>query len=272
MATILVDQDLCTRCGICSIVCPMSIIGPADENTLPVVQDGKAGMCIRCGHCEVSCPSAALLLNYLPDEKLSLPAGLGILSPEDLGVYMKKRRSVRHFTRQTVEKETIAEILEIARFAPSGGNRQQVQWQVVYNPGDVRKIAGLTIDWMKTLIKSDHPMSGYVPMLIGAWERGHDVICRDAPHLLVPNIPGGNPTAVVDGIIALTYVDIAAPAFGIGTCWAGFVAAASKEYPPLKTLLDLPEGRTVAYVMMFGYPEYPVHGIPRRNPVQVTWR
>ena len=75
MATILVDQDLCTRCGICSVVCPMSIVDPADENTLPKVQDAKAGLCIRCGHCEVSCPSQALLLNYLPDEKAQVPAG-----------------------------------------------------------------------------------------------------------------------------------------------------------------------------------------------------
>ena len=36
-------------------------------------------MCIRCGHCEVSCPSQALLLNYLPDEKVSLPADAGTI-------------------------------------------------------------------------------------------------------------------------------------------------------------------------------------------------
>ena len=66
MTTILVDQDLCTRCGICSVVCPVAIVDPADENTLPRVQDAKAGMCIQCGHCEVSCPSQALLLNVLP--------------------------------------------------------------------------------------------------------------------------------------------------------------------------------------------------------------
>src|SRR5208337_2155399 len=45
MTTILVDQYLCTRCGICSVVCPASIVDPADENTLPRVQDTNAGMC-----------------------------------------------------------------------------------------------------------------------------------------------------------------------------------------------------------------------------------
>ena len=123
MAALLVNQDLCTRCGICSAVCPMSIVDPADENTLPMVQDANAGLCIRCGHCEVSCPSQALLLNYLPDEKATLPAGTGTISPEDLGVYLKKRRSVRHFTREPVPREKILQILDIARYASFGRQR-----------------------------------------------------------------------------------------------------------------------------------------------------
>jgi formate hydrogenlyase subunit 6/NADH:ubiquinone oxidoreductase subunit I len=111
MITILVDQDLCTRCGICSLICPMSIVDPADENILPKVHDSKAGMCIRCGHCEVSCPSQALLLNIRLDEKVQIPATAGNLSADDLGVYMKKRRSVRHFTKDPGRKSCSSSIL-----------------------------------------------------------------------------------------------------------------------------------------------------------------
>ena len=81
MTTILVDQDLCTRCGICSVVCPASIIDPADENTLPRVPEEKAGMCIRCGHCEAHCPTQAILLNERTDNKVLLPAGAGGYPP-----------------------------------------------------------------------------------------------------------------------------------------------------------------------------------------------
>jgi NAD-dependent dihydropyrimidine dehydrogenase PreA subunit len=98
MTTILVDQDLCTRCGICSVVCPMAVVEPADENTLPRVSDAKAGMCIQCGHCEISCPSQALLLNVRPDEKVILPVGTGIITASDMATYLKKRRSVRYYT------------------------------------------------------------------------------------------------------------------------------------------------------------------------------
>jgi nitroreductase/NAD-dependent dihydropyrimidine dehydrogenase PreA subunit len=272
MITILVDQDLCTRCGICSVVCPMSIVSPADENTLPVVKDTVAGMCIQCGHCEVSCPSQALLLNVRPDEKVPFTTGAGIISSEDMEAYIKKRRSVRHFTKDPVSKEKIEQVLDIARYAASGGNVQPVQWLVVHDPAKVKKIAGLTVEWMKSLLNTAHPMSGYVPVLIKSWENGNDVICRSAPHLLFAHIPEGNPIASVDGIIALTHFDIAAPAYGIGTCWAGFVAMAATTYEPLQKELGLPAGRKSAYAMMFGNPQYKVYGIPRRKPLEVTWQ
>jgi nitroreductase/NAD-dependent dihydropyrimidine dehydrogenase PreA subunit len=272
MTTILVDQDLCTRCGICSVICPMGVIDPADENALPKVQDVKANMCLRCGHCEVYCPSQALLLNVQPDEKVRLPTGAGTLAPGDMGYYLRKRRSVRHFTRDPVSKEKILELLDIARYAATGGNGQPVEWIVVLNPKNVHRIAELTVEWMKTLINSDHPMSGYVPMLIGAWEAGNDPICRGAPHLLFATIPEGNPVAQTDAIIALTHFDVTAPAYGVGTCWAGFVAMAASSYEPLQKELGIHAGRKSAYAMMFGNPQYKIYGIPRRKPLQVTWQ
>jgi nitroreductase len=250
----------------------MGIVEPADETTLPVVTDAKAGLCIRCGHCEVSCPSLALLLNYLPDEKVALPEGVGSLTSGELGMYLKKRRSVRHFTKEPVRKEKILQILDIARYAASGGNGQPVQWLIVHDPEKVHRLASLTVDWMKTLKNSNHPMSGYVPSLITAWEAGFDPICRGAPHLVIAHIPAGNPVASVDALIALTHVDIAAPAFGIGTCWAGFLSMAALSYEPLQAALELPPSRAYAYGLMFGHPQYKVYGIPRRNPVQVTWK
>ena len=272
MTTIFADQALCTRCGICSIVCPMKIITPADESTLPFVPEEKAMSCIRCGHCEVSCPSQALTLNFLPDERLPIAAGAGSIPAYDLSIYLKKRRSVRHFTHDPVDKDTIRQILDVARYAASGSNGQPVRWLVVHDPQEVQNFAGLTIAWMKTLQNTGHPLSGYVPSLIRAWDHGFDPVCRGAPHLVIAHIPEGNPVASIDAIIALTHFDVAAPAFGVGTCWAGFLSMAATAYEPLRKVLALPDGRAYAYALMFGHPRYETYGIPRRNPIEITWR
>lgn len=272
MAHIIVDQDRCTACGICVNVCPSGIIDSADEVHSPQVQEANIYRCLYCGHCEAFCPSHALLLNLCPEEKVSLPADAGAVSSEDLAFYLKKRRSVRHFTREPVPREKILEVLDIARYAASGTNGQPVQWLVVHDTEKVRKIAGLTIEWMRSLLNTDHPMSGYVPMLISAWDQGYDIICRGAPHLLFAHIPEESPIAPIDAIIALTHFDVSAPAFGIGTCWAGFVAAAAMFYEPLQKELNLPAGRKSAYAMMFGNPQYKVYGIPRRKPLEVMWQ
>lgn len=60
------------------------------------------------------------------------------------------------------------------------------------------------------------------------------------------------PVGPTDGIIASTHFDIVAPAFGIGTCWAGFLTMAAGPWKPLQEALALPEGYTISYAMMFG--------------------
>lgn len=251
----------------------MGIISPADKDSdrLPAFSEEKAVFCIKCGHCEAFCPSKALLLNVRPEEKINLPEGAGDIPSKEIAYYLQKRRSVRHFSADPVSRDRILQILDVARYAASGGNGQPVQWLVVHDSEKVKRIAAHTIEWMKSLRNTNHPMSGYVPVLISAWEEGRDVICRGAPHLLFAHIPEDNPVAPIDAIIALTHFDVAAPAFGVGTCWAGFVAMAAAFFEPLKKELDLPDGRKVAYAMMFGHPKYRIHAIPRRNPLHVKW-
>ncbi|MDD3989489.1 MAG: nitroreductase family protein [Bacteroidales bacterium] len=185
---------------------------------------------------------------------------------------MKSRRSVRHYSLETVDKELITKVIDIARYAASGGNTQPVKWIVIYEPSEVKNIAGLTIDWMRTILNTSHPIADYVPGIISTWESGSDIICHNAPHLLFAHVPVDPIDDPTEAIIALTHFDIAAPAFGLGTCWAGFVKMALDNYKPLKDLLSVPEGRKAACPMLFGYSSYKITSIPRRNPVDIKWR
>lgn len=133
---------------------------------------------------------------------MPLPENAGEISPESIAFYLKKRRSIRHFNGDPIPREKILAILDIARYAASGGNSQPVHWLVVHDPERVKKIAPLTVELMKSLQNTGHPMAGYVPVLLAAWWRGEGVICRGAPHLLFATVPDGNPIAPIGATIA----------------------------------------------------------------------
>lgn len=273
MNRVTVDAGACTRCGTCSTVCPLSVIVAGEGDAPPSAPPDRLGRCIGCGQCEVLCPAGALVLGPRDRPLQRVPPGTGFLSPDEIGLAMRLRRSVRHYTGKPVAEETIGRILDIVRYAPSGTNSQPVRWIVFHDPAGVRRVAGHTIGWMESCIAAGDPLSGFYHRLVQAWEKGNDVICRKAPHLLVAHIPCDNPVAPVDAVIALTHFDLAAPAFGVGTCWAGFVSiAAAAGHRPLLDELALPPGRRFGYAMVFGHPEFPVRGIPERNPAHVTWR
>lgn len=272
MPKIIIDENLCTGCSTCAGVCVTGIIQKASDSDFPAVLEENELNCLNCGHCESYCNQKALTLDFLKDEKIVVNSSAGELDSDDLGLYIKKRRSVRHFSSESVPHEIIKRIIDIARYAPSGGNSQPVKWIVIQNAHDVKKIAGLTVEWMKTLLNSSHALAAYAADIIAIWDSGVDLICHNAPHLVLTHLPIiESDNDITEGVIAMTYFDIAAPSFGIGSCWAGFIKMAAESYAPLREALSLPEDRIVSSAMMFGYSIYPIISIPRRNPADIIW-
>ena len=54
--TLAFDSDLCTGCGLCSIVCPHGVF--AQQNGVAEVVRGDD--CMECGACELNCPTGAI--------------------------------------------------------------------------------------------------------------------------------------------------------------------------------------------------------------------
>jgi len=52
---IRVDQESCSQCGACALVCPMAV---------PVPYDGNGMECIRCGECQATCPASAIRCGF----------------------------------------------------------------------------------------------------------------------------------------------------------------------------------------------------------------
>lgn len=77
---------------------------------------------------------------------------------------------------------------------------------------------------------------------------------------------------LVDGTIALTYLELAAPAFGLGTCWAGFFFMFLEASPQLREAVGIPADHKPLGALMLGYPKYKHHRAPQRNQAVVAWK
>jgi nitroreductase len=129
-----------------------------------------------------------------------------------------------------VEKEKLQRLIEIARYALSGGNLQLVEWMMFTDADRIKEIAGLTVEWMrKVMAEAPHSVPPYVPLIIGAWDMRYNSLTWRAPVLIVASAPMEATTGMVDVSLALSYLELAAQKLGLGTCWAGLVEAAVKK-------------------------------------------
>lgn len=265
MNLVSIDHGRCRRDGTCSAVCPAGLF-ENDPDGFPQFRADGDQRCIRCGHCVAVCGFEALQHADLPLHEAPLLDSSLQLDQAALDQLLQARRSVREFRTEPVTEALIREAIEAARWAPSAVNRQPVEWLVIQNTAEVRKLAGLVAEYLRGIVEPRY--AHYLTM----WDQGKDPFLRSAPHLLVIHAPDDWGWSTVDSTIALTQFELAAVARGIGTCWAGFLMRAAVGHPPLREALGIPEGHSVTGALMFGLPRYRYHRIPPRQAARVEWR
>jgi nitroreductase len=112
----------------------------------------------------------------------------------------------------------------------------------------------------------------YAPLIIAAWDAGIDAVLRGAPALVVAVAPEEALNGLVDLSLALCYLELAAPKFGLGTCWAGMLRRGLLHSPELREAVGIPKRYPHFYPMMIGYPKFGYHRLPERKPPKITWR
>jgi nitroreductase/NAD-dependent dihydropyrimidine dehydrogenase PreA subunit len=274
MSLFTVDKKECRRDGLCVAECPAKIIEIIGKEDFPTPIDGAEGLCINCGHCVSICPHQALSLKTMsPKECLPVRKEL-LLSPEQCEHFLRSRRSIRSYKEKRVSRDLLQKLIEIARCAPTGHNSQSVHWLVIEDATEVRRLGGLVADWMRSLLKemAEYALSMNMDRVVDSWDKGIDRILRCAPHLIVAHGLSTMPLSKSSCFIALTYLELAAPSLGLGTCWAGYFNAAANFYPPLQEALALPKDHLPYGSAMIGYPMYRYQRMPPRNKPEISWR
>jgi len=251
--------------------------------------------CINCGHCMAVCPVGALTLHGSshgvigtpgaqdPEECLQIRPELNV-SKEQMAQLLMGRRTHRAYADRDIPRETIEEIIDVARFAPSGHNSQLTQWLVVSDKEEIRRVGQAVIDFMNANKEwnPDLPFPGWdyygtdSDLLVDLWEKGEDPIFRGAPHLVILYGPGFLKEYFIareQAVIRQVYLELAAIPHGIGTVWNGFLTAATMMHPPAQEVVGrlLPEGCDLYDSMSIGYPKNTYQRIPLRLKPMIKW-
>jgi len=263
MSRITVDKSLCKLCGACVEVCPDKSIA-LDQDGFP--EDVPESMCIFCGHCVAVCSNDALAHAELPEDAFLL-AAKELPAPALIDGLLMSRRSVREFEDRPVGRQVMEELLDVARRAPSAVNSQMVHWIVVEGK---EKIYALSRETMNGMPPPGNG-GGHGASFLKRWESGDDIVLRGAPTVVVACTPIDYDWGKEDSTIALTFLEVAALARGLGACWAGLLTRIAAIHEPLRKLLAVPEGYVVRGGLMLGKGKYSYHRIPPRKPVSVQW-
>lgn len=273
MPLFTINEDLCKREGMCALECPARIIELKDDGSVPSLVQGGAKRCINCGHCVAVCPHGALSLATMPSEACPAITSEQMPTADEVDNFIRARRSIRSYKDEPLPTELIEQILGTARFAPSGSNSQQVEWNVANGRDKTEELAGLVIEWMQSIIGSKHPLAKNYALdtIVSAWKAGHDGILRGAPALAVAHAPKSYPAGATDCAIATTTLELAAFSRGVGACWAGFLLMAANSYGPLGEALGIPEGNAPGAALMMGFQKFGYSRIPLRRSPEITW-
>ncbi len=267
-----VNMEKCVKCGVCIKACPAGIVQWGDLG-YPEVDEKRAGRCIGCGQCVMMCPSCADELSFMKDAQTVRAAELKLPSEEEALNLIMSRRSVRMFKDETIPRETFEKLFNVVRQAPTAVNSQNVRWIVTLDPAKTKEVTNLILCWFREEIFKN-PTSRAALLgagMIAKAKEGDDRLLRGAPHVAIAVTPAeyGWPE---DGAIALTYLELAAHAMGIGCCWGGYLTTAIRSFKGLREYLGIGEDEHVCGAQMMGYAALkPARLFAPRREVKVDW-
>jgi nitroreductase len=155
--------------------------------------------------------------------------------PKDTISTVIERRSIRRYKPEVIPDKDLAQILEAARQAPSGGNRQPRHFIIVRDSVVKHSVCEAANNQM--------------------WMEAADAIVIA---LGLPEV--SQRWFMVDPAISLQNIALAATSLGYGTCWIGAFDEAK-----IKDIVGVPEGLKVVAMMPIGVPDQSPDPKPRKE-------
>lgn len=164
---------------------------------------------------------------------------------------IQHRRSIRKFTSDPIDPEKLETVLEAARLAPSGNNKQP--WTFIVVQSEQQRLAVMEAchrqTWMMTapvFIVAVADITARVETKPGLY------LDENSPHWELKR-------AIRDTAIATENILLEADAQGLGTCWVGFLVQSE-----IRPVLCVPDDKFVLAVIPIGYPAEQPSARPRK--------
>ena len=205
---------------------------------------------------------------------------------QDLEKLIKGRRSVRQWKKQEVPEELLRKAVELATWAPNGGNYQGWRFVIVKKKETIEKMANTVqsvadkiaswpeaMSWQEDVNRYQKNASFFrnAPVCIGVFIGGYQspmdkvLVARESFDLEAKEILGfrkSAPTAIQSGAAAVTTMLLVFHQMGLGAVWLVSPIQAKKE---IEAILKVPSGMDLICLIAVGYPdESPQRD---RNPV-----
>ena len=201
---------------------------------------------------------------------------------------IEQRRSIRKFKPDQISDEVIDQLLEVARMAPSGSNRQPWRFLVVTDLEERRQLKEIC---MRQAFVEEAPVVFVCCVDLKAYSQAsrkarsqefedYGVLetlsgrVREPDYRAQvltqpdPDREAGLKAAVPNVYIAVEHIVLMAAALGLGSCWVGAIRDTSE----INVLFDLPDHIVPVAVLPVGYAATVPSARPRLSLDQILLR
>jgi len=283
---IRIDPERCIGCGLCVEDCTSRVFRFKKDKPVVAHEDN----CNLCSHCIAVCPKRAITHKGLGSTKVRR-IQRKLIDPAVCREISLTRRSIRKYKPKSVSREVIEDILDVARFAPSASNSQNVHYTIITRRALLQEISERIFRYGDRIyeIYKQKPVQRaknfvqkfeFIKSLDGyaaSWQdyrelvqQGKDLIFHSAPVLLLLHAPRRQGFGCENCMIAATHIDNYAHALGLGTCFIGILTAGLQVDRSMNRKLGIPRGHKVYAALTLGYPDirYTYHVMRKSPPAQ----